>query len=402
MSAAAAHRLSRSRMDKSASFINRVLNLRSGELVRGLPLFGYYLLVITFYMMARVARDAIFLDSFNREQLPYADMSVAVVAAFILAPLHPDRLQGKPAQSANGQSLILRFESCCVLVGLSFPQMDMARCRHQFTTKVVAEKLNSPDANEVIYALTLFEMGQQLHAHSAIRKLLDHPSPHVRKKAISILNAAEDLSVKHQIVTMIRDNDLDVRAEALRYLSRHDDMDPLNYIDRLGEFADFSIRSATISFLMRPGEAQNLEAGRMILDGMIGDLENETLAVRAANSIALLGDMGIGALQDHLANPNEDLRIRKQIPEILFQIGTPRAAGALAENLVQAEAELRFKVISALNKPCEARGNLPVDRLLIESAMVAEMMGHYRSYQLLATANGEADERMEQSMREEL
>jgi len=73
-------------MDKSASFINRVFNLRSGELVRGLPLFGYYLLVITFYMMARVARDAIFLDSFNREQLPYADMSVAIVAAFILAP----------------------------------------------------------------------------------------------------------------------------------------------------------------------------------------------------------------------------------------------------------------------------------------------------------------------------
>src|SRR5207249_5332969 len=86
MSAAAAHRLSRSRMDKSASFINRVLNLRSGELARGLPLFGYYFLVVTFYMMARVARDAIFLDHFGREHLPYADMSVAVMAAFILAP----------------------------------------------------------------------------------------------------------------------------------------------------------------------------------------------------------------------------------------------------------------------------------------------------------------------------
>ena len=713
-------------MDKSASFINRVLNLRSGELVRGLPLFGYYFLVITFYMMARVARDAIFLDSFNREQLPYADMSVAVVAAFILAPYiragykvslrnlqmgsllffalnlvafwwgfhfhkwtwlavafyvwvgvcgilmvgqvwtlanfvwttrEAKRLfailgscgivggiaggflakwiaeragtdatllfmsaflsfstvliwiickQEQMGRSATGppearetprnlmesfrivrqsphllaiaalillssvvtsvagwqlkaiakdtlvqkdmiaaylgavagytgivsliaqllitSKLLRRFGigvallvlplsltagSLTVLIwgtlwaaailrgsdgvfrysidtsavqllylpvpanikmqvksfidtviwklgdGLAAvtllifatklhltpqrislvslvllavwitaaltarrqyvatlkaniqhvrirPQQVLVPVLDQFTTKVVAEKLNSPDPNEVIYALTLFEMGQQLHAHSAIRKLLVHPSPHVRKKAVSILNAAEDLSVKHQIVAMIRDNDLDVRTEALRYLIRHDDMDPLNYIDRLGDFADFSIRSATISFLMRPGEAQNLEAGRMILDGLIGDLENETLAARAANSMALLGDMAVGALQDHLANPNEELRIRRQIPEILFLIGTPRAAGALAENLVQAEAELRFKVISALNKLCEARGNLPVDRLLIESAMVAEMMGHYRSYQLLATANGEADERMEQSMREEL
>src|SRR5207245_11789928 len=139
---------------------------------------------------------------------------------------------------------------------------------------------------------------------------------------------------------MIRDNDLDVRTEALRYLIRHDDMDPLNYIDRLGDFADFSIRSATISFLMRPGEAQNLEAGRMILDGMIRDLENQTLAARAANSMALLGDMAVGALQDHLANPNEDLRIRKQIPEILFQIGTPRLAAALTDSIAPATAEL--------------------------------------------------------------
>src|SRR2546427_5356971 len=94
MSAAAAHRLSRSRMDKSASFINRVLNLRSGELVRGLPLFGYYFLVITFYMMARVARDAIFLDSFNREQLPYADMAVAGFPSFLPAPHLPAGFKG--------------------------------------------------------------------------------------------------------------------------------------------------------------------------------------------------------------------------------------------------------------------------------------------------------------------
>src|SRR2546426_2893274 len=73
-------------MNKSASFINRLLGLRSGELARGLPLFAYYFLIVTFYMMARIARDAIFLDHFNREQLPYADMSVAVMAAFILAP----------------------------------------------------------------------------------------------------------------------------------------------------------------------------------------------------------------------------------------------------------------------------------------------------------------------------
>src|SRR3989454_8598289 len=120
MSAAAAHRLSRSRMDKSASFINRVLNLRSGELVRGLPLFGYYFLVITFYMMARVARDAIFLDSFNREQLPYADMAVAVLGAFILAPHIPGGFKVNPRQFQIGRLFFFSMNLFAFLWGVHF------------------------------------------------------------------------------------------------------------------------------------------------------------------------------------------------------------------------------------------------------------------------------------------
>src|SRR5215470_7589588 len=94
---------------------------------------------------------------------------------------------------------------------VSVPVLD------QFTTNVFAEKLNSHDVNEVVYALNLFEMAQQINAHSAVRTLLDHPSPHVRKKAISVLNNAGDLSVRDQMTQLVRDTSLEVRAEALLY-----------------------------------------------------------------------------------------------------------------------------------------------------------------------------------------
>src|SRR5207249_8218204 len=119
---------------------------------------------------------------------------------------------------------------------LAIPVMDA------FTTNVLAEKLNSNDVNEVVYALDLFEMAQHLNAHSAIRNLLEHPSPHVRKRAVSILNNAGDLSVRHQIGGLIKDSSLDVRTEALLYLSRHEAMDPLSYVQTTGDFADFSVR----------------------------------------------------------------------------------------------------------------------------------------------------------------
>src|SRR5215471_12007521 len=73
-------------MERSASYISRIFHLRPGDFAKGLPLFCYYFLIVMFYTMARVARDAICLDHFSSAQLPYADMSIGVLAGFVLAP----------------------------------------------------------------------------------------------------------------------------------------------------------------------------------------------------------------------------------------------------------------------------------------------------------------------------
>jgi AAA family ATP:ADP antiporter len=272
----------------------------------------------------------------------------------------------------------------------------------QFTRNVFAEKLNSSDVNEVMYALNLFEMAQHLHVHSAVRTLLNHPSPHVRKKAVYILNNAGDVSVRNQVTALLTDNSLDVRTEALLYLSRHDDVDPLTYVDKLDDFAGFSIRSAMISFLTKPGEGQNLVAARVMTNGMIADLGNERLSADAAHTLALLGDITVEPLQESLADGTAPIQIRVQIPGILLRIGTVAAARALAENLIQADPQLRLRVISALNKLCEFESNLAIDKHLVENAMLAEMMGHYRSYQILGASGLNVDEGLKRTMAEEL
>ena len=58
--------------------------MRPGDFGRGRPLFAYHFLVIACYMMARVARDAIFLDHFPATSLPYADIASAVLAATVV------------------------------------------------------------------------------------------------------------------------------------------------------------------------------------------------------------------------------------------------------------------------------------------------------------------------------
>jgi len=282
------------------------------------------------------------------------------------------------------------------------PQQTLVPVLDQFTANVFAEKLNSHDVNEVIYALDLFEMAQHLNAHSAIRTLLEHPSPHVRKKAISILNSASDQSVREQVTKLIGDENLEVRTEALLYLSRHDEVDPLNHVEKLRDFGDFPIRSATVLFLMRPGESHNSTAARMIIDGIVSDLANPELSEEAAKTLSQLGDFAVDSLRDHLSEGTTPMEIRRQIPPILLRIGTATAGAALAENLVQADADLRSTVISALNKLCEFQRDLKVDKALVESAMVAEMMGHYRSYQILGASKGRPDDTLKQVMNEEV
>jgi ATP:ADP antiporter, AAA family len=281
------------------------------------------------------------------------------------------------------------------------PEKTSVQTLDHFTANVFAEKLNSTDVNEVMYALDLFGMAQHLNTHSAVRSLLEHPSPHVRARAISILNNGADVSVRPVIARMVADPNLDVRTEALLYLSRHDEMDPLTHVEQLRDFGDFSIRSATVSFLMRP-ETQNLDAARLILHGMITDLEDPALSADAARALWLLGDVAVESLRDHLSDGNASLQLRRQIPPILLQIATSAAGAALADNLVQADAELRSKVISALNKLCEFQRDLKVDRPAIESAMMAEMMGHYRSYQILGSSKGKANAELQETLAEEL
>jgi hypothetical protein len=57
---------------------------------------------------------------------------------------------------------------------------------------------------------------------------------------------------------------------------------------------------------------------------------------------------------------------------------------------------VRHRVISALNKLHRLHPELKVDKQLLETVLAAEILGHYRSYQILYTlgATAESNERL--------
>ena len=322
------------------------------------------------------------------------------------------------------------------------------------TADVVAINLSASDPKDILYALSLFEVERQRAVHPGVRSLLIHPSAEIRRKAIAILSASSDKSVQPDMEQLLRDPDLNVRTEALLYLTYHTHVDPLELIEGVGDFPDFSVRSAIVSFLARPGKAQNLETAQQILAAMVCEqgpecqrtrleaarllgllpdsfdpllstlladadtsvareairsvgklrkrrlvpdlldrLSHHELGGEAAEALGEVGDTIVGALRDHLGDSSVAIEARREIPAILVKVGTPAAAHVLMENLMESDTTLRFRIISALNKLCCLHPEIDIDIQTLETVLAAEILGHYRSYQILdkisATANGQ-------------
>ena len=148
--------------------------------------------------------------------------------------------------------------------------------------------------------------------------------------------------------------------------------------------------------------AAGLRRVRRVASTIMTLLARPTLRPDAVEALAAYEDGLVGTLRDHLLDPRESMDVRTAIPDVLLRIGTSAAAAGLGEALLEPDLTLRFRVISALNKLQETRRNLVLDRQTIDAVMIAELMGHYRSYQLLGTMGGVPDETLSLSMTREV
>jgi AAA family ATP:ADP antiporter len=343
------------------------------------------------------------------------------------------------------------------------PLMDRA------ASDLLIEQLHGGTPDQILYSLRLLDASHDRRVQPAVRELIDHESPEVRAHALHLLSRQGDPALNERVERLLYDPHLEVRTEALLYLTQHAHIDPLERIEQLGEFPDFSLRAAMAAFLARPGRAQNVEAARAIVAAMVSEkgeaghrtrLEAAELlssvpdvfdqelrkllddpdpevvgaAIRAVGKLrkrgmiprvikrlaqpeltnvavavfAGMGDSVAGTLRDHLVDPDTPVEIRREIPAVLQAIATPAAQFVLLESVLDPDTIVRHRIITALNKLGQVFPERRVDRRLIETVLGAEIMAHYRSYQVLNTLGAKIDAaddpvvlRIKQSMQQE-
>jgi ATP:ADP antiporter, AAA family len=312
------------------------------------------------------------------------------------------------------------------------------------TTEMLASRLLAVDPGEILYALDLMAVGRYgAAAHPAVRDLLGHADAEVRRRALAILNEAGDRSVVPQAEALLRDPHPEVRTEALLYLSRHADVDPVARLRDLGDYPDFSVRAAVVAVLARLGD-DRLDTARPLFESMVAEegeagrrtrLEAARLAERqplpfpdalrrlvadedgevaraairaaarhgaepfvgallarlaeppvageAADALVTAGRAALAPASRALADPRTAPAARRAIPSVLERIGTDEAAAVLADHLLDGDAVLRLRILVALARMRDERAEVAIDPRPLEAALGAEVLGHYRSYQIL-------------------
>jgi ATP:ADP antiporter, AAA family len=318
-------------------------------------------------------------------------------------------------------------------------------------TVLLSQQLVGDDPTEVLYALRMLGAGNSHSTHPAVRGLLSHEDPEIRREAIRVLDEGADAGATGAVEKALYDPDLHVRTQALLYVAHHTQVDPLDRIEQIGDFADFSIRAAMVTFLSQPGQHENLDAARLLLDRMLqddstearleaarllellpdqfedqirtvlvsGSAEQVRLAIRAVGhlrkrrlvgrvierlgdpalveecteALACFGDKVVGTLRDYLTDAEVALDIRREIPPVMLRVDTQASIDALTECVQESDPQIRFRVISALNKLRDQHPTWPFDDRLVVDLLRAEIMGHLRLYQILdslGTALGDA------------
>ena len=329
-------------------------------------------------------------------------------------------------------------------------------------------QVQSGTPEQILYALHLLDASHDRRVHPVVRNLIAHPSPEVRAHAVHQLAREGDPALVEPVERLLYDPNFEVRTEALLYLTQHAHIDPLERIEQIGEFPDFSLRAAMAAFLARPGRAQNLEAARAIVAAMVsergeegkrtrleaaqllaavpdlfdrelrqllddpdpevvgaairavGKLRKRSLIPRVIKRLAQpeltdvavavfagMGDAVAGTLRDHLVDPETPVEVRREIPAVLQAIATPAAQFVLLESVLDSDTIVRHRIITALNKLGQIFPDRRIDRRLIETVLGAEIMAHYRSYQVLSTlgtslnAADQVVQRITQTMQQE-
>lgn len=280
------------------------------------------------------------------------------------------------------------------------------------TVGTLIKNLKSKDHLKVRYALSLLELVPASEIAGHLKPLLKHWDAKIRAQVLKILfNSGRSEMVK-DILPRLSDDELEVRSEAIHFVWAYCQTCPDDRISEFLADPDPRVKGAMLASMInhtgqltrkgmfvldkmlkdesRNGEAHRVEAARLLgiidhgfglhenlttllddssiavqqaaiesmgkashnefVEPLLSKLANPQLRKFARAALANYGNQVLPLLRKTLADSHMNLKIRKSIPQVLYQIQTEESWEDLIENLDQQNTSIRYEVIKSLNK----------------------------------------------------
>jgi len=244
-------------------------------------------------------------------------------------------------------------------------------------TKLIFETLQSRERSSVLYTMNLFDLIKKERLTPELKSLISIKSDELRARSMDSLLDLPGESLLPEIDDSLEPEELDAQIQEILALDVYQELikEKIEKATReKGGRAEVSrMEAAKVIGMMEPGipllkELKKLlqdespevvryaaeSAGRLkkrefvpLLLEHLGRPATQESAVQALRSY---GDAIVGTLKDYLSDPQENIRARQSIPEILAKTGSQRAADIMTMELAKEKTELETELIEALHR----------------------------------------------------
>jgi ATP/ADP translocase len=244
-------------------------------------------------------------------------------------------------------------------------------------TKLVFDTLQSRERSSVLYTMNLFDLIKREKLTPELKSLISIKGDEIRARSMDSLLDVTGESLLPEIDDSLDPQELDSQVREIMSLDVYQELIKEKIEKARGDTggtAEVSrMEAAKVMGMMEPGlpllkELKKLlrddspevvryaaeSAGRLkkrefvpLLLDHLGRPATREAAIQALRSY---GDAIVGTLKDYLGDPQENIRARQAIPEILAKTGSQKAADVMILELAKEKSELETELIEALHR----------------------------------------------------
>jgi HEAT repeat protein len=342
---------------------------------------------------------------------------------------------------------------------LAYRDVSLETARIDFTdnatVEVVLSTLDRMDEPSVFLGLNLAEkLDPKLVAARLPRALLSHPSPEVRRRALTLIASSLDSNVLAAVFELLTSESAQLRSEAINTVATVLKEAAIPVVLPLRKSPEPQIRRAAIRLILQSGDARTRqealadlrvmlsdygpggEKNRVEAAHLMGEVDNpefsghlirlirddpspevvrgamvaaargryrsvvpdvivrlgsKATTVGAHDALIQYGEVAVIGLREALSDPRVSLAIRLNIPRTLSKIHAQPAMNALMGGLLEENRSIRFKVILALEEMSRHFADLKVDREIIESAIMSDALLYFRRFVIFSALFSEGE-----------